>query len=300
MNEMLHELRARDLAGVLMVLAVLVLLFARLLPADHDPLGAAAVARRRRSLALLAHATGRSRSPSVIGILMLMGIVAKNSILLVDFAIEREARGQIPARGAARGRPQARAADRHDHRGDDRRHAADALGSGGDCDFRQPMAIAVIGGLITSTALTLVMVPAVFTWIDDIERFRLAAACRASSSAPRPPRPPRHPGYPGRGKYPAGGRRRQGAGVAAVPPAAAERLKQVDRVDVAAGHRADKSDAGLLVGLLRGQQRHVVHGARIVLALDQLEPVAGRFQRVALGVSASASLSSAVSVSATF
>src|SRR5207302_477515 len=46
-----------------------------------------------------------------------------------------------------------------------------ALGLGGDKAFREPMAIAVIGGLITSTALTLVIVPAAFTLIDDIERW---------------------------------------------------------------------------------------------------------------------------------
>jgi len=46
-----------------------------------------------------------------------------------------------------------------------------ALGLGGDTAFRQPMAIAVIGGLITSTGLTLVIVPAAFTLIDDVERW---------------------------------------------------------------------------------------------------------------------------------
>jgi multidrug efflux pump subunit AcrB len=46
-----------------------------------------------------------------------------------------------------------------------------ALGWGGDSDFRAPMGIAVIGGLITSTLLTLVIVPAVFTILDDIERW---------------------------------------------------------------------------------------------------------------------------------
>jgi HAE1 family hydrophobic/amphiphilic exporter-1 len=46
-----------------------------------------------------------------------------------------------------------------------------AIGWGGDSDFRGPMAIAVIGGLITSTLLTLVIVPAVFTLFDDVERW---------------------------------------------------------------------------------------------------------------------------------
>jgi hydrophobic/amphiphilic exporter-1 (mainly G- bacteria), HAE1 family len=46
-----------------------------------------------------------------------------------------------------------------------------ALGFHGDNSFRAPMAIAVMGGLITSTALTLVIVPAAFTLIDDFERW---------------------------------------------------------------------------------------------------------------------------------
>jgi multidrug efflux pump subunit AcrB len=45
-----------------------------------------------------------------------------------------------------------------------------ALGWGSDPSFRAPMAIAVIGGLVTSTLLSLLVVPAVFTWIDDLAR----------------------------------------------------------------------------------------------------------------------------------
>jgi multidrug efflux pump subunit AcrB len=45
-----------------------------------------------------------------------------------------------------------------------------ALGFGADASFRQPMAIAVIGGLLTSTALSLLVVPVVFTLIDDLEQ----------------------------------------------------------------------------------------------------------------------------------
>jgi AcrB/AcrD/AcrF family len=53
-----------------------------------------------------------------------------------------------------------------------------ALGWGGDSDFRSPMAIAVIGGLVTSTLLTLVIVPAVFTVFDDLERWLAPKAGR--------------------------------------------------------------------------------------------------------------------------
>jgi hydrophobic/amphiphilic exporter-1 (mainly G- bacteria), HAE1 family len=46
-----------------------------------------------------------------------------------------------------------------------------AIGLGEGADFRQPMAVAVIGGIITSTALTLVVVPAMFTVLDDFEQW---------------------------------------------------------------------------------------------------------------------------------
>jgi multidrug efflux pump subunit AcrB len=46
-----------------------------------------------------------------------------------------------------------------------------ALGLSGDPSFRSPMAVAVIGGLITSTLLSLLVVPAVFTYVDDIEHW---------------------------------------------------------------------------------------------------------------------------------
>ena len=107
----------------------------------------------------------------VIGFLMLMGIVAKNSILLVDFAIEEMRAGKsrleaILESGHKRARPivmttVAMIAGM----------LPVALGWGGDSDFRSPMAIAVIGGLVTSTLLTLIIVPAIFTVFDDIERW---------------------------------------------------------------------------------------------------------------------------------
>jgi multidrug efflux pump subunit AcrB len=107
----------------------------------------------------------------VIGFLMLMGIVAKNSILLVDFAIEEMRAGKSRAEalfeaGHKRARPivmttVAMVAGM----------MPVAIGLGGDAEFRAPMATAVIGGLLTSTLLTLVIVPAVFTVMDDIERW---------------------------------------------------------------------------------------------------------------------------------
>jgi hydrophobe/amphiphile efflux-1 (HAE1) family protein len=115
--------------------------------------------------------TGNSVSmPVVIGILMLMGIVTKNAIMLVDFAVERVKHGMhrddaIMDAGGKRARPIvmttiAMSAGMIP--------AALALGDGGE--FRAPMAIAVIGGLLVSTVLSLVFVPAVYSIMDDVAR----------------------------------------------------------------------------------------------------------------------------------
>jgi HAE1 family hydrophobic/amphiphilic exporter-1 len=107
--------------------------------------------------------------PSMIGFLMLMGLAAKNSILLVEYAIEREREGMsqhdaLIEACRERARPiimttVAMAAGMLP--------TAFALEKG--AEFRQPMAVAVIGGLITSTALSLVMVPVVYRFVDDFE-----------------------------------------------------------------------------------------------------------------------------------
>ncbi len=164
------------LIGVLCIYGVLVLLFkdflqpATILAALPLSIGGAFVA-------LLI--TGRALSmPSMIGLIMLMGIVTKNSILLVDYA--------ILARTAGLGRFEALV---------DACHKRSrpivmttiamgagmmplALGWGADPSFRSPMAIAVIGGLITSTLLSLLVVPAVFTYVDDFEHLMKRAIAR--------------------------------------------------------------------------------------------------------------------------
>jgi multidrug efflux pump subunit AcrB len=105
---------------------------------------------------------------SLIGILMLMGIAAKNSILLVDYIIIAEQGGMtrieaIMDAAHKRARPIlmttfAMGAGM----------VPIAMGLGADIEFRQPMAIAVVGGLITSTFLSLLFIPPIFTIIDDI------------------------------------------------------------------------------------------------------------------------------------
>jgi multidrug efflux pump subunit AcrB len=109
--------------------------------------------------------------PSMIGLVMLMGIVTKNSILLVEYAVMGIRERGLPMREALvdachkRARPiimttVAMVAGM----------LPIALGLGADASFRQPMAIAVIGGLITSTALSLLVVPVAFTYVDGLER----------------------------------------------------------------------------------------------------------------------------------
>jgi multidrug efflux pump subunit AcrB len=181
-TELLQNFILAILAGVLMVFAVLVLLFVRVLQ-PITILSALPLSLGGAVLALLL--TGLPVSlPVFIGILMLMGIVGKNSILLVDFAIEEIRAGKprleaILNAGHKRARPivmttVAMVAGM----------LPVAIGWGGDSDFRGPMAVAVIGGLITSTSLTLVIVPAVFTVIDDIERWIAPKAGKLLAASP--------------------------------------------------------------------------------------------------------------------
>jgi hydrophobe/amphiphile efflux-1 (HAE1) family protein len=153
-------------AGIMMVYAVLVLLFGSFLQPITIlfslplSIGGAIVA-----LAI----TGQPVSlPVVIGILMLMGIVTKNAIMLVDFAIEEMRRGipraeAIVDAGRKRARPIVMTTIAMIG---GMLPSAIAAGAGGE--FRAPMSIAVIGGLTSSTLLSLVFVPAVFAVMDDV------------------------------------------------------------------------------------------------------------------------------------
>ncbi|HET7623414.1 MAG TPA: efflux RND transporter permease subunit [Gemmatimonadaceae bacterium] len=105
---------------------------------------------------------------SMIGVIMLMGLVTKNAILLVDNANERRATGTdrftaLVEAGAVRLRPIIMTTLAMIF---GMLPIAFALGEGGG--FRAPMARAVIGGLITSTMLTLVVVPVAYTYFDDM------------------------------------------------------------------------------------------------------------------------------------
>jgi hydrophobe/amphiphile efflux-1 (HAE1) family protein len=167
MDELFASFVLAMIAGVMLVFAVLVLLFVRVFQ-PITILSALPLSIGGAVLALVVTRSPFSLS-TVLGILMLMGIVAKNSILLVDFAIEemRSGKDRLTAlleAGHKRARPIVM--------------TSVAMIAGmvpvamaASASFQAQMAIAVIGGLVTSTGLTLVMVPAAFTWIDDLERW---------------------------------------------------------------------------------------------------------------------------------
>ena len=122
---------------------------------------------------------------SLIGVILLMGIVAKNAILLIDFAKWARERG-MPLRealiepGRIRLRPiimttLALIAGM----------IPVAIGHGEGADFRAPLGRAVIGGTITSTLLTLLVIPTVYEILDEIRSW---AGWRSSAAASRRPR----------------------------------------------------------------------------------------------------------------
>ena len=154
-------------AGVLLVFAVLVLLYRRFL-APFVNMGSLLLAPLGAGIALWL--TGNPVSlPVLIGVLMLFGIVAKNSILLIDFAIEMMNQGverdeAILEAGHKRAQPivmttVAMVAGM----------LPIALSLSGDGSWRAPMGVTVIGGLIFSTILTLLLVPALFSIAIDVE-----------------------------------------------------------------------------------------------------------------------------------
>ena len=109
--------------------------------------------------------------PVIIGMLMLIGIVAKNAIMLVDFAMERQTHGMerveaVIDAGLKRARPIVMTTIAM---GAGMFPTALGIGEGGS--FRAPMATAVIGGLIVSTLLSLVFVPSYYVLMDDVSRF---------------------------------------------------------------------------------------------------------------------------------
>ncbi|MEM7665476.1 MAG: efflux RND transporter permease subunit [Pseudomonadota bacterium] len=167
-QELQQNLLIAIIAGVLLVFACLVLLYKRLM----SPLvNMTSLALAPLGGILLIWLIGMAQSmPVYIGILLLLGIVSKNSILLIDFAIEEMDRGTnkleaIMEAGHKRAQPivmttVAMTAGM----------IPTAISLSGDGAWRQPMGIVVIGGLILSTLLTLLIVPAGFSLADGFEK----------------------------------------------------------------------------------------------------------------------------------
>ncbi len=167
MKELFASFGLAMFTGVLCIYIVLVLLFKDFMqPATI--LWALVLSVPGAFLALFITRTAISM-PSMIGLIMLMGIATKNSILLVEYAIvSRRERGMNRAEAlldACRKRVRPIVM------------TTLAMGAGmlpvaldigmGDGTFRSPMSIVVIGGLITSTFLSLLVIPVVFTYVDD-------------------------------------------------------------------------------------------------------------------------------------
>jgi multidrug efflux pump subunit AcrB len=166
--EMLDNLTIAIIAGVLLVFAVLVLLYKRVM----SPLvNMTSLALAPLGGIFLVWLFGQQQSmPVYIGMLLLLGIVSKNSILLIDFAIEAMDAGvrkfeAIMDAGHKRAQPivmttVAMTAGM----------VPTAVSLTGDGAWRAPMGTVVIGGLLLSTLLTLLIVPAGFSLADGFEK----------------------------------------------------------------------------------------------------------------------------------
>jgi len=153
--------------GVVCILGVLILLFGRLLQ-PFTILMALPLSIGGAFVGLVITNSSLSM-PSMIGFIMLMGIATKNSILLVDYALIAQRRGLARFEAII---------DACHKRARPIIMTTIAMGAGmlplvfgwGDADptFRRPMAAAVLGGLVTSTLLSLVVIPVVYTLMDDL------------------------------------------------------------------------------------------------------------------------------------
>jgi len=192
MNELFASFGGAMLAGIGLIFAVLVLLFKSFFK-PVTILAALPLSLAGAFLALLIAGSELDLS-ALIGLLMLMGLAAKNSILLVEYAIETERKGVSQKEALVRAcrersRPivmttVAMAAGM----------LPTALALGEGSEFRAPMAIAVIGGLISSTVLSLVLVPVVYELIDDFEMWLKPKLARLVVPRDNVDAAPTHPG----------------------------------------------------------------------------------------------------------
>jgi multidrug efflux pump subunit AcrB len=174
-QELIENFIIAVISGILLVFAVLVLLYRRFVSPLVN-MTSLLLAPLGGLLALMLAGLIRTGSPEpvsiavYIGLLMLLGIVAKNSILLIDFAIEEMESG-VPKKTAI--------IDAGHKRAQPILMTTVAMTAGmvptamslsGDAAWRAPMGITVIGGLLLSTLLTLIIVPAGFSLADGLEK----------------------------------------------------------------------------------------------------------------------------------
>ena len=170
MSDLFSGFSVAMLTGVLCIYMVLVLLFKDFVQ-PVTILAALVLSVPGAILALFITRTALSM-PAMIGLIMLMGVATKNSILLVEYAIMARRHHGMSRQEALldacrkRARPivmttVAMGAGMFPI----------AIGLGNDPSFRAPMAIVIIGGLITSTFLSLLVIPVVFTYVDDVREF---------------------------------------------------------------------------------------------------------------------------------
>ena len=193
MGELFASFGLAMLTGVLCIYIVLVLLFKNFLH-PVTILCALPLALGGAFVGLLIAQKSFSM-PSLIGLIMLMGVATKNSILLVEYAIVARRDHNMSRLDAL--------LDACHKRARPIIMTTLAMGAGmmpialglgaADPSFRSPMSIAVIGGLITSTVLSLLVVPAVFTYVDDIGNWssRMASKLSRRGAVPTPSEPPR-------------------------------------------------------------------------------------------------------------
>ena len=158
------------LITVFIIYIILGILYESFIHPDHDP-HRAAVRGVRRAVRALSSRTSSSDVYGYVGIIMLIGIVKKNAIMMIDFAIERERSG---ARAARRRRSS-------------RRRAFGsvpimmttvsaiagtlpiAIGVGASAASRRPLGIAVVGGFAFSQVVTLYVTPVFYTYFDELQ-----------------------------------------------------------------------------------------------------------------------------------